>query len=66
MVSEFLCECHGRLSLSDDDQMSYPFFPSEATVIIKPGAGSKYWENKDLVDHVKKSYSYIQSSASKF
>ena len=53
IVSEFLCECHGRLSLSDDDQMSYPFFPSEATVIIKPGAGSKYWENKDLVDQLK-------------
>ena len=27
MVSEFLCECHGRLSLSDDDANVIPFFP---------------------------------------
>ena len=53
MVSEFLCECHGRLKLSDEDQILYPFLPSEATVIIKPGAGSKYWENEDLVDQLK-------------
>src|SRR5689334_10497344 len=53
MVSEFLCECHGRLKLSDEDHILYPLLPAEATVIIKPGAGSKYWDNEDLVNQLK-------------
>jgi transposase len=53
MVSEFLCECHGRLTLSEEYQIQHPDLPCEATVIIKPGGGARYWENRDLVDQLK-------------
>ena len=50
MVSEFLCECHGRLRLTAEQQTLNPGVPSEAGIIIKPGKGADgYWDNDDLV-----------------
>ena len=49
MVSEFLCECHGRLVLSPSQQREFPQIPAEATEIIKPGIGADgWWENQHL------------------
>ena len=50
MVSEFLCECHGRLKLTADMASRHPDLPKEATVIIFPGKNADgYWNNSDLV-----------------
>lgn len=50
MVSEFLCECHGRLKLNDEQQSQYPHLPAEATMVIKPGKNADgYWDCEDLV-----------------
>jgi hypothetical protein len=54
MVSEFLCECHGRLVLDARQQEMHPLVPSEATVIIKPGKNADgWWTNDDLVNQIK-------------
>ena len=54
MVSEFLCECHGRLRLTREQQILYPEIPSEAGVIIQPGKGADgYWDNEDLIIQTK-------------
>ena len=54
MVSEFLCECHGRLRLTKEQQILYPEIPSKAGVIIKPGKEADgYWDNEDLVVQTK-------------
>lgn len=54
MVSEFLCECHGRLRLNDDQKRQFPDFPTEATVLIKPGSGGDgYWDNDDLTKQIQ-------------
>jgi hypothetical protein len=39
MVSKFLCECHGRLRLTKEQQILHPDIPSEAGIMIKPGKG---------------------------
>jgi hypothetical protein len=53
MVSEFLCECHGRLMLSPSQQLEFPHIPSEATEIIKPGSGADgWWENQHLAAQI--------------
>ena len=52
MVSEFLCECHGRLKLNAEQIAAYPTVPSEATVTIVPGKGN-YWDNDALVRQTK-------------
>ena len=54
MVSEFLCECHGRMRLSDGQRLQYPDVPAEATMIIKPGKNADgYWDCEDLVMQTK-------------
>lgn len=54
MVSAFLCECHGLLRLSEEQQSSHPGVPTDATVTIKPGANAEgYWRNADLVKQLK-------------
>lgn len=54
MVSEFLCECHGRLVLDAEQQKLYPEIPPEATVILKPGKNADgWWTNEDLVNQIK-------------
>ena len=53
MVSEFLCECHGRLVLSPEQQLEFPNLPAEATEIIKPGSGADgWWENQHLAAQI--------------
>ena len=50
MVSDFLCECHGRLCLTPDQQLLYPDVAKEARTIIHPGKnGDGYWLKSDLV-----------------
>jgi hypothetical protein len=50
MVSAFLCECHGILRLSEEQQLQNPDVPKNATVTINPGANAEgYWRNADLV-----------------
>lgn len=54
MVSELLCECHGRLALSDEQPKQHPDVPPEARIIIKPGKnGDGYWKNEDLVKQIR-------------
>lgn len=54
MVSEFLCECHGRLQLSEEQHRLHPDIPKEAREIIKPGKNADgYWTNSDLVKQVR-------------
>jgi hypothetical protein len=54
MVSEILCECHGRLGLIDEQPESHPDVPPEARMIIKPGKnGYGYWKNEDLVKQIR-------------
>ena len=55
MVSDFLCECHGPLSLSPEQQAQHPGVTPESVVIIKPGKnGDGYWTNSDLVKQLEK------------
>ena len=50
MVSEFLCECHGRMKLDEEQQRNHPGVPSEVIMIIKPGKNNDgYWDCEDLV-----------------
>lgn len=50
MVSEFLCECHGRMKLTEQQKLEFPDVPHEATVIINPGKNHDgYWDCEDLV-----------------
>ena len=37
MVFEFLCECHGRLCLTKEQQILHPGLPIETRIIMKPG-----------------------------
>jgi hypothetical protein len=54
MVSEFLCECHGRLFLTPEQQAIHPHAPKEIRMIIKPGKnGDGYWTNAELVKQLK-------------
>ena len=54
IVSEFLCECHGRLVLNEEQRQLYPDVPFEARMIIKPGKnGDGYWKNEDLVKQLR-------------
>lgn len=54
MVSEFLCECHGRLKLNSEQQALYPEIEKEATVKLRPGKGGDgYWDNDDLVKQIQ-------------
>ena len=54
MVSEFLCECHGPMKLSDEQRISNPDVPSETVRIIKPGNNADgYWMNTDLVEQLE-------------
>ena len=52
MVSEFLCECHGRIRLNDQQKRLYPDVPPEATVVITPGKDN-YWTNDKLVEQTR-------------
>ena len=50
MVSEFLCERHGRMKLDEEQQRNHPGVPSEVIMIIKPGKNNDgYWDCEDLV-----------------
>jgi hypothetical protein len=54
MVSEFLCECHGPMKLSDAQRAVYPEQPYETVQLIQPGKnGDGYWKNVDLVQQVE-------------
>jgi len=54
MVSEFLCECHGPMKLSDVQQSSRPNVPCETVQIIKPGKNvDGSWTNADLVQQLE-------------
>jgi hypothetical protein len=54
MVSEFLCECHGRLFLTPEQQAIHPHPPTGVRVIIKRGKnGDGYWANAELVKQLK-------------
>jgi hypothetical protein len=54
MVSKFICECHGPMKLSIQEQLQNPNVPSETVVIIKPGKNADgYWTNQDLVKQIQ-------------
>lgn len=54
MVSEFLCECHGPLKLSQSQMEDYTGIPSETCEIIIPGKEQDgYWTTCDLINQVK-------------
>lgn len=53
MVSEFLCECHGPMKLSEEEQLAHPEVPPETVRLIKPGKADGYWTNKDLVEQLE-------------
>ena len=54
MVSEFLCECHGRLKLNKLQMLEHPDLPPEATITINPGKHCDgYWDREDLVRQTK-------------
>ena len=54
MVSAFLCECHGLLRLSPEQELLYPDLEPDSTEIIKPGSGGDgFWTNADLVRQTK-------------
>src|SRR5207248_7660614 len=51
MVSEFLTEKIGRLSLNQVQIQDNPTIPEEARVYLKPGKNHEgYWKNQDLID----------------
>jgi len=54
MVSEFLCECHGPMKLTDEQRRAHPAIEhSETLVIIAPGKNADgYWRNEDLLQQV--------------
>lgn len=55
MVSDFLCECHGPLKLSSEQQRENPNTEPESVTIIKPGKNADgYWTNSDLVKQLEK------------
>ena len=55
MVSDFLCECHGPLKLSSEQQRKTPNIEPESVMIIKPGKNADgYWTNSDLVKQLEK------------
>jgi hypothetical protein len=54
MVSEFLCECHGRMKLNEEQMVQFPDIPSETAIIIKPGKNADgYWDCEDLVEQTR-------------
>lgn len=52
MVSEFLCECHGRMLLKYQQKVQYPDVPTETTVILQPSKDN-YWTNVLLIEQPK-------------
>jgi hypothetical protein len=54
MVSGFMCECHGPMKLSEEQQRSHPGVFTETVCIIKPGKNTDgYWTNKDLAEQLE-------------
>eukprot|EP00474_Spongospora_subterranea_P006058 CRZ06516.1 hypothetical protein [Spongospora subterranea] len=54
LVSVFLCECHGRLQLSPEQQPLHLELPPAAVTIIKPGKNADgFWDNSDLINQTK-------------
>ena len=54
MVSDFLCECHGPLRLSPEQQALHPDVPKEARILLHPGKNAEgYWTNDKLVEQVR-------------
>ena len=54
MVSEFLCECHGRMKLDKDQQKEHPHVPEAVAMVIKPGKNHDgYWDCEDLVTQTR-------------
>jgi hypothetical protein len=54
MVSDFLCECHGPLRLSSEQQTLYPDVPKESRILLHPGKNADgYWTNANLVEQVR-------------
>ena len=54
MVSEFLCECHGPLKLSEHQMKDHTGISFETCAIIMPGKQQDgYWTTSDLIHQVK-------------
>ena len=54
MVSDFLCACHGRLKISEEDTARLKI-PSESREIIHPGKNHDgYWKSDDMVGQLRK------------
>ena len=54
MVSDFLCECHGPLRLSEEQQTLHPDIPKESRIMLHPGKNAEgYWTNAKLVEQVR-------------
>ena len=54
MVSEFLCECHGTMKLSNEQRAQYPDTPFETCTIILPGKQQDgYWTTANLIQQVR-------------
>ncbi len=49
MVSEFLCECHGHIRITQDEATQNNLNSTIARVIIHPGANDDgYWKNEHV------------------
>ena len=54
MVSDFLCECHGPLRLSPEQQSVHPNVPKESRILLHPGKNAEgYWTNAKLVEQAR-------------
>jgi hypothetical protein len=55
MVSDFLCECHGPMKLSQEQREQHSDLAFETRTIIVPGKGQDgYWTAANLIEQVKK------------
>lgn len=53
MISEFLCACHGRLQISQE-QAKQLNIPDSARVIITPGKNEDgWWKSDDMVEQLR-------------
>jgi hypothetical protein len=54
MVSEFLSEACGRLSLTTAERFAHPDVPKDARVMLKPGKNAEgYWTAEHLMEQVE-------------
>ena len=54
MVSEFLCECHGPMKLSQSQRIENMNLPFHTAVVTHPGKNADgYWTNSDLAKQLE-------------